>query len=223
MNGELHSRKRLATIAAACLLTVALPAGTAMAQKVKTKAAEPAASQVAPTQFTVEIPTIEAVDANVDEGTLRDIFSGNVADNASALAGLSATSITIPEMTVSFTNAQGEGASEGTFTLSDYRPQRCRLTALPPRSPLPASNSKPVTTSSARLGASSANEFDIGGVLGALWPGARMPARPNWRNHLQGFLLRRRHRDHRRGRMHHRLDDARPNSRPARSSTASAI
>lgn len=82
MTSETHSRKTLSAIAAACLLTVALPAGTAMAQKVNTP--PPVAETVAPTpaELSVEIPTIDAVDANVDEATLRDIFSGNIAGNA---------------------------------------------------------------------------------------------------------------------------------------------
>ena len=99
------SRRRLGALAAACLLSVALPASAAWAQKSKTKGepaveapADPAAAT--PREFSVDIPTIDAVDSNVDDETLRAIFSGDLVDNADALAGLTATSITIPEITL---------------------------------------------------------------------------------------------------------------------------
>lgn len=160
MNGELHSRKRLATLAAACLLTVALPAGTALAQKTKTKAAEPV-TQTVPAEFSVDIPTIEAVDANVDEATLRDIFSGNLVDNAGALAGLSATSITIPEITVEVTT----GDSQGSFTLSDIVLSDVD-DGVAASIAMAGMDFEGGTDGSASLGAISANQFNIGGVLG---------------------------------------------------------
>ena len=115
------SRRRLGALATACLLSVALPTTAAWAQKSKTKEA-PAAetSAVAATsEFAVDIPTIEAVDSNVDDETLRAIFAGNVADNAEALAGLTATSITIPAITLDATTTIEGETTSATVTFSD--------------------------------------------------------------------------------------------------------
>ena len=63
-------------------------------------------------EVSVDIGTITAVNSNVDEGILRDIFRGNISAHAEALAGLTATSITIPDITVSFATKK-DGASKG--------------------------------------------------------------------------------------------------------------
>ncbi|KKC34336.1 hypothetical protein [Devosia psychrophila] len=115
--------RRLGLLATACLLSVALPATTAWAQKTKTKDAPAvqAAEPVAATAFTIDIPEIDAVDSNVDDDTLRAIFSGGVADNADALAGLTATSITIPTITITIgttTTVDGD-APQSTVTFND--------------------------------------------------------------------------------------------------------
>jgi hypothetical protein len=102
------TRRRLSAVAAACLLSVALPTTAAWAQKTKTKGGEPpaaettapAAADTAMSEVSVDIPTIDAVGSNVDEATLRDIIGGNLVDNADALAGLTADSISIPTITV---------------------------------------------------------------------------------------------------------------------------
>jgi hypothetical protein len=125
MQTSTTSRRRLAALAAACLLSVALPTTAAWAQKSKTKG-EPAVEAPAETpavasaaEFSVEIPTIDAVDSNVDDETLRAIFNGDVIDNAENLAGLTATSITIPEITIEATNTvDGETTTVG-FALND--------------------------------------------------------------------------------------------------------
>ena len=95
------TKRRLGALAAACLLGLALPTSPALAQKTKTKPAPVTeASPSAPATVSVDIPTIDAVDANIDDATLRAIFSGDLVDNAEALAGLTATSITIPQITL---------------------------------------------------------------------------------------------------------------------------
>ena len=113
--------RRLGLLATACLMSVALPATAAWAQKTKTKpapAAEASAPAIAPT-FNVEIPEIDAVDSNVDEDTLLAIFSGNVVDNADALAGLTATSITIPAITLQTTSTTDGETHNSTVTFTD--------------------------------------------------------------------------------------------------------
>ncbi len=110
----------LAVIAAACLLTVALPAGSAMAQKTKSKG--PAATTETTSSMPdvgVYIPEIVTADSNVDEATLRDIFSGELSDNADALAGLTASSIDIPEIIIEVSVEVDGETSGSTLTVTD--------------------------------------------------------------------------------------------------------
>ncbi|MET3924998.1 hypothetical protein [Devosia sp. 2618] len=117
------TRQRLGIFATACMISVALPSGPAWAQKIKDKGTsqvEQTAPAAAPeTSINVEIPEIDAIDSNVDDDTLRAIFSGNVVDNADALAGLTATSITIPEITVEASSTVNGKTSGALITLSD--------------------------------------------------------------------------------------------------------
>ncbi|MGB3337907.1 MAG: hypothetical protein WBA73_12080 [Devosia sp.] len=159
------TRQRLGILATAGLLSVALPAGSAWAQKIKNKDAAPAATSATTSEFSVDIPTIDAIDSNVDEATLRSIFSGNVVDNAGALAGLSATSITIPEITLSATTTIEGEANEAvvTFTdlvLSDVSGGTAASVSLAGMSVDAGENG------AAEFGAVSASTFNIGGVLG---------------------------------------------------------
>lgn len=56
----------------------------------------------------VTVPILEAVDASLDEKTIRDLFAKGIAGNADALAGLDAVSITIPELRVTMPKAAAE-------------------------------------------------------------------------------------------------------------------
>ncbi|MEO5806757.1 hypothetical protein [Devosia sp.] len=114
MNWKFQSRKRLAAVAAACLISVALPAIPATAAKIKDKGAsggmaQPAAP-AAPMEYKIDIPTIEAIGANVSDAVLREIASGNIAGHAEELAKLEATSITIPSVTMTFSAPGADGA-----------------------------------------------------------------------------------------------------------------
>lgn len=112
-----QSARRLPVVAAAFLLSVALPAAPALAQKTKTKKpAEPAPIEIT---HSVSIPTIEAVGSNVDEATLKAILSGELVDNANALAGLTARSITVPEINISMRAVEGNDVDDMSFVLSD--------------------------------------------------------------------------------------------------------
>ncbi|HEY4201044.1 MAG TPA: hypothetical protein VGM83_10825 [Devosiaceae bacterium] len=51
---------------------------------------------------TLSVPSIEAVDANIDEATIKALFT-DFAGNAAALASLNAKSVTIPELNISYT------------------------------------------------------------------------------------------------------------------------
>jgi hypothetical protein len=73
------------------------------------------------TTVTVTIPTIEATGANVDDATLRAIFSGDIAKHPDALAKLTADSIRIPTVTEHFVTPSTSGGEpeEGTLTLQN--------------------------------------------------------------------------------------------------------
>ncbi|WP_108396377.1 hypothetical protein [Devosia submarina] len=113
--------RRLAALAALCLVTTTLSTAPAWAQKTKNKnpPAEQTAQSAPKTELSVDIPTIETDGSNLDENTLRDIFSGNVAGNADALARLTAKSIDVPEITVSASSVVDGETTEFEMTFSD--------------------------------------------------------------------------------------------------------
>jgi len=159
------SRQSLALLATACLLSVALPAGTAMAQKVKDKSGSTASSTATSSSFSVDIPTIDAIDSNLEEATLRDIFSGNIVDNADALAGLTATSITIPEIIVTgSTTIEGE-TNNATVTFSDLVLSDI-TDGVAASVSLTGMSLDAGEDGSGEFGMLSASGLDIGGVLG---------------------------------------------------------
>ncbi|MGV8951284.1 MAG: hypothetical protein ACOH2M_09300 [Cypionkella sp.] len=162
------SRPKLAAIAAACLLTVALPSTAAMAAKTKTPPAETTTQTTgvtAPPKFSVEVADIDAVDSNVDDETLRSIFAGDVVDNADALAGLTATSITVPDITVSFSSTIDGKPQSGELTLTDLVLDDVEdgVAASVSLGGIELSSNQNVSGS---FGTISAANFDIGGMLG---------------------------------------------------------
>lgn len=157
--------QRLGIIATACLMSVALPAAPAWAQKVKNKGAPPAETSAVSSEVSVDIPTIEAVDSNVDDATLRAIFSGNVVENADALAGLSATSITIPEITMSTTTTIEGEVTEATVTFSDLVLSDI-ADGVAATVTLAGMTADAGDDGSADFGALSASSLNIGGLLG---------------------------------------------------------
>ena len=166
MSFSTTTRQSLGILAAACLLSVALPAGTAMAQKVKNKGttAETTAP-AAQSEFSVVIPTIDATDSNVDDETLLAIFSGNITDNADALAGLTATSISIPEITLEATTTMDGEVRHSTVTFSDLLLSDVTDGSAASVS-LTGMSVDAGDAGSAEFGAISASSFNIGGVLG---------------------------------------------------------
>jgi hypothetical protein len=164
--------RRLAALAAAALLSVALPAMPVWAQKTKNKDVAPAETSTSSTEtpadtdfeYSVDIATIDAVDSNVDEDTLRDIFSGNVVDNAEALAGLTATSITIPEITLTGTSTVEDETTETVITFTDI--VLSDVTDGTAASITLGGSTTESEETSFELGTLSASNFNIGGVLG---------------------------------------------------------
>lgn len=162
--------RRLAALAAICLTSVAVPAPAAWAQATQDPAPAETSAPATDTgtsrssEFSVEIPAIEAVDSNLDEATLREIFSGNVVDNAAALAGLTATSIAIPEIVLKASTTIDDETTETTVTFSDIV-----LTDVADGTAASITLGGSSTQSddtSFELGAITASNFDIAGVLG---------------------------------------------------------
>lgn len=110
------NRRGLSALAAACLLSVSLPAAPALAQKVKNKDQAPAALE---TTFDVSIPMVDSVGSNIDNATLAEILSGDIAAHASALAALDANSITVPEITLTVVSKSASESYESTITFND--------------------------------------------------------------------------------------------------------
>jgi hypothetical protein len=59
--------------------------------------------------FTVTIPTVDAKDSSIDTDTLKAILGGDIAHHADELAKLSATSIQVPEIDVTYKAPDGGG------------------------------------------------------------------------------------------------------------------
>ncbi len=77
----------------------AAPESSAVAPEVAPDSSAAAAVPAVPA-FSVTIPTVTAVGSSVDEATLKKVLSGALADNAEAIATLTADSITIPEIDI---------------------------------------------------------------------------------------------------------------------------
>ncbi|MCP8881896.1 hypothetical protein NIM87_00075 [Devosia sp. XJ19-1] len=156
------TRGRVAVLASACLLSVALPAGAGLAkEKVKAGQTAPAAHEM---DYSVSIPTIDAVGSNVSDAVLTDILGGNVVDNAGALAGLDATSITVPEIIINVTSQTDGEKREAALTFTDLLLEdvidgQAKGISLGGMSLV----AEDVTL---EVGAMSAANFDIAGVLG---------------------------------------------------------
>lgn len=108
--------RRLPALAAACLISVALPAVPALAkEKIKNKPT-PAALEI---EHSVSIPSIDAVGSNLSEDILAAILSGGIAEHADELAGLDAASITVPEIVVTVSSQRDGTSHQAVLTFSD--------------------------------------------------------------------------------------------------------
>jgi hypothetical protein len=113
---NIKPNRRLPALAAACLVSIALPLGAVVAKE-KTKPA-PTALEV---DYSIAIPSIDAVDSSLPDDVLTDILSGNIAGHAEDLAGLDATSIAVPEIIVSVSSQSEAGDEEATITLTGLK------------------------------------------------------------------------------------------------------
>ncbi|RYE59604.1 MAG: hypothetical protein EOP20_04640, partial [Hyphomicrobiales bacterium] len=159
MSLNVVTRRGLAGIAAACLISVALPAVPALAQKTKTKPAEQT-TEAAPPEVVVSIPTVDAVDSSIDADTIKAILSGDLLDNVESLATLNATSISVPEISVSVTSEGETGTLTFTNLVLENVVDGVAATASLEGSSFGADDG------SASLGATSMSNVNIRGVLG---------------------------------------------------------
>ena len=150
---------RLTAVATACLISVAMPATAIMAKE----KAKPAAAQL-DVDYSISIPSIDAVDSSVSNEDLADILSGNVAGHAEHLAALDATSISVPEIVVSVSSQTGDEPKEATITfagvmLGDVVDGKAGTVSI-------ESIGMVADEATFDFGAMSAANLDIGGILG---------------------------------------------------------
>ena len=72
-----------------------------------------------PFAVAISVPSIIAVDSSMDEAALRDVFTTNFLDRTEELANLDATSITIPELSLSLSVTEGEETYDSSVVYRD--------------------------------------------------------------------------------------------------------
>ncbi len=154
--------RRLPALAAACLISVAVPS-TALVAKEKIKGGAKPAETVA-ASYDISIPTIDATGSNVSEDVLRDILSGNLAPHAEALANLDAAGITVPEITITLTGIEDGEPYSADIIISDLE----LADVADGVADAVTVGSVTMTADNARFsfGELSANNFNISGMLG---------------------------------------------------------
>lgn len=75
-------------------------------------------SEQAPFTFELKVPSVVAVDSSMSEDQIKDVFTSNFLTHADQLAALNATSITIPELSLTF-NVEAPGGGTSTITYRD--------------------------------------------------------------------------------------------------------
>ncbi|MDB5560597.1 MAG: hypothetical protein JWN11_15, partial [Hyphomicrobiales bacterium] len=145
------------------VMQVAAPDSTAGAPKTSGVAtAKPAAAA----SVKVTIPTIESAGSSIDEAGLRAIFSGDLASHAGQLAHLSASSIHIPELRVSYDVPVSEGEpKKGELVYKDIQIDNVK-DGVAAKASMGGAEATGTDGTSFKLGNVSANSFDIGGLLG---------------------------------------------------------
>ena len=130
------------------------------------------AANAARAMFTVSIPSIDAKDSSIDTDTLKAILSGDVAAHAGELAKLSATSIKVPEITMSYSAPDGGGGGI-TYTLKDLDLEAIK-DGVAQSASIASAEGVGAQGFDFKYGKMSTGVFDIGGLLAfyGLVPGA---------------------------------------------------
>ncbi|WP_297110330.1 hypothetical protein [uncultured Devosia sp.] len=111
-------RRTIPAIATALLLGVALPQAPVLAKE-KVKSGGETAPAALEMDYSVSIPSIDAVGSNLGDEVLTEILSGKVAENAGDLATLDATSISVPEIKVNVTSQSNGASKDATLIFKD--------------------------------------------------------------------------------------------------------
>jgi hypothetical protein len=155
------------TISKAALVAAVLSLSSAPAIGLLSAAAEDTATTSSTSGFTsqLSIPSVIAVDSSMDEVALRDALSGGFMKHVDELAKLSATSITIPTVTLTMNVTTDGGAPVvSTMTYKDIVLSNVKDGVAASASVGSAETSSP--EGSFKFGKMSTGTLDIGGILG---------------------------------------------------------
>jgi len=111
----------------------------------------------------LSIPTITAVDSSMDETALRDALSGGFMKHVDEIAKLSATSISIPEITLNMTVTGGDTPVTSTMTYQDIVLSNIKNGVAESASVGSAETTS--ATGSFKFGKMSTSTLDFGGIL----------------------------------------------------------
>ncbi|MGJ8527344.1 hypothetical protein [Maritalea sp.] len=120
-NTKSRGANGLKTILLAGVATLALGANVTLAQDSNTSTPTTKSETLTSSavKFSLDVGAIDVVESNVDAETIRSIISGELVENAQALAGLTAKSIFIPEIKVTY-NVEVDGeATDSVFTFKN--------------------------------------------------------------------------------------------------------
>lgn len=150
---------RARTLSAVSLLAIAA-ASPALAQTVTVT------NITAGDGYQLSVPTVEATNTNLTEAQIRRIFTGDFANNATALAELDAGSISIPEITVTYDvpKASGQGTEPATIIYRDIKITDV-VDGVAGSASVASAEIKAGSGIDMTFGAMSTGTFDIGGLL----------------------------------------------------------
>lgn len=114
------------------------------------------------TMYDIAVPSVEVVDGNINEGTIRGLFTG-APGAVDALAGLDATSLTIPELKM--TTDLGEGAGAIVITYRDITLNNI-ADGVATDAHIGSADLTGPEDLTATFGEMSTSRFDLGGLLG---------------------------------------------------------
>lgn len=165
MTFNFMSRRGLAAVSTACLISVALPAVPAWAQKTKDKhTSAPATQESSIDDVSVSIPTVDAVNSSIDGDTIKSILSGDIEANAEALSTLNADSITVPEISINITSTVDGESQDAVLTFTDLVLEDV-VDGVAASASL-GGTGMTLPEGGAEWGAASVSDFNIRGILG---------------------------------------------------------
>ena len=158
---------------AAAALSVCLPATAYAETFTVTGIASTVPATVPGVTTNFSVPTVELTDANINEKTVRALFAGDIASTATALAGLDAARIFIPEISLTYEIPGETGAVKSTVTYRDFEISNVVDGVASATTIGGASSTMTGSTTagspanfSVEFGAMSTGRFDVAGLLG---------------------------------------------------------